>query len=447
MNFGPKPKVSTTAPNWRTVAALACFALLSASCAGQGSTHDHSAGSQNTTSRPRQEANTPTTWEALTQTGPSSGVGYTVTGVSCPSDVLCVASGFSEQHRSALHDEYENGAVGPTRPVIWTVHLTERPLVERTNLPQSGEALLAISCSDSSSCVAVGSRWTDGSTSPASWELVGGSWREVEPQEPATIGSSSSSYLTGVSCWASGSCTATGGTAFFSQPGGGTASHLPIVEDLSHGTWSLQTNPASVRDAQVEAIACAKGTPCTIAGWAIAGIPTHDGLEAGGGFLGRSSAGSWSVVKSGEPTSILGLSCPSGTPCLFVGRTFDDTRGGYVASAMLGDRPLDVLLDTRGGDRSQLLGTSCAPPGRCVMVGFSSPGNGSTLGSVKPVLIVTGRGTPRSTPPQMLTSGRGAQATAVSCSIGGRCLVVGVQQGDSIAGDGIGLPLFMLGHI
>jgi hypothetical protein len=143
-----------------------------------------------------------------------------LSGLSCSSQTDCTAVGFEDTNGEQTLIESWNGTT-------WSIVPSPNP----SSIPGlSGDALGAVSCTTSTSCVAVGGNNTISShffqTLIESWD--GSTWSVV----PSPNGSGSASGLDGVSCLNPGDCTAVGGSQ------GGT-----LVEGWNGTAWSVVSSP------------------------------------------------------------------------------------------------------------------------------------------------------------------------------------------------------------
>jgi hypothetical protein len=131
---------------------------------------------------------------------------------------------------------------------------------------------------------------------------------------PSPSGATSSG-LSAVSCTAPTNCIAVGS---YGLAGGGTAT---LAEYWDGSTWAIQPtpNPAGAQAAGLDAVSCASAASCMAVG-----SSTPPGTEAPSATLAEYWDGStWTI----EPTptrphsnSLLGVSCPSATTCVAVGK-------------------------------------------------------------------------------------------------------------------------------
>jgi len=135
-------------------------------------------------------------------------------------------------------------------------------------LPSGGSNgyLNAISCTSSTSCVAVGyyENSSSGDYVPLAETLSNGIWSAPSSQQPPTPSGGSNGYLNAISCTSS-SCVAVG---YYENSSSGD--YVPLAESLSKSGWILDTLaflPSGGSNGYLNAISCTSSTSCVAVGY------------------------------------------------------------------------------------------------------------------------------------------------------------------------------------
>lgn len=252
----------------------------------------------------------------MSQEAPSP-PGVSLNGVSCPSPSSCMAVGWYETRSGNERTlaEHWNGE-------RWMI-------VSTADRPGRSSVLEAVSCSSTSSCIAVGESEPTFSgpqiTLVERWD--GASWA-IEPT-PNPTEYARDFWLDTVSCPSAGFCTAIG---YYDDAG----NDVPIALTWNGSRWSVQAipDPAPGKEARVMAVSCSSPSSCSAVGsyadsaWVFVTLAE--------GWDGRR----WAVVPSANPrrgdrydTGFDGVSCLEVVGCTAV--------GGYTVSnqsVTLGER-------------------------------------------------------------------------------------------------------------
>jgi hypothetical protein len=227
----------------------------------------------------------------------------------------------------------------------WTVPPTPNPEgALRSNL-------LAVDCTSTDSCIAVGyaTFLQQPSPRPIAERWDGTSWR-VLPTPPVRGG------LSGVSCPWPQFCFAVGG---------------PLIEVWNGARWSIQSAPAA-SNGVLEAVSCSGILACTAVG--------RDGT--GGALALRWEGAGWHFQPTPNPPGadrLYGVSCPLKRTCTAVG-------GSYPGESQFDASPLAMRWYGRvnawglqsspkpdGVENAALAGVSCPIAPLCVAVGSPAP--------------------------------------------------------------------------
>ncbi len=353
--------------------------------------------------------------------GSSFGFAASLQSVTCTSPSSCVAVGW-DLHDTASPPYFNDMPfVLVGNPATWTsAQAHELTLGSSFG---SGGSLESVACVSASSCLAVGS---DDNHQPLVLSGDPSSWGVAQAYE-LTLGSGfgSSGFLTSVTCTSSSSCVAVGGDK--SQP-------LAVVGDPST-TWSAAQAHEMTLGAGfgsggwLEAISCASSSACTATGadantmplvfsgdpatWGAAqaqnfnlkgmgfGVSSYPStltcvsatscLDIGSygnayqqrTYLLQGNPGTWDQASqtplTGIPqySSLDGGTCPTASFCVAVGQ--DGDTGGLLVLAgdpsTFATAPGEVLpVGSALGSDGQLLSVACSSTTSCVAVGYDAKG-------------------------------------------------------------------------
>ena len=251
-----------------------------------------------------------TSWSEVTGlSNPANSAGENaLDGVSCASSTSCVAVGsYLESTTSGTQTQTQTQTLAVVyNGSSWTT-------VTPANQGSYGDTLFDISCTTSTSCVAVGMYFA--SLSPPTESVLteyynGSSWSSNSPTSPSTAGS----MLMGISCASSTSCEAVGN--YVDSSGVEQA----LVEAYNGSSWSEQTSvdSGSGQNALTD-VSCVSSNFCMATGEYAA--DTITGVT--GTLTEEYNGSSWSIVSSpdvGSGNNVLyGVSCASSTSCSGLG--------------------------------------------------------------------------------------------------------------------------------
>jgi hypothetical protein len=223
--------------------------------------------------------------------------------VSCTSTRACLAVGshYSEDGDQTLAESW-NGT-------SWT----------RLATPNPGESadFLSVSCMSAGHCMAVGyfdANNTDGTTSvPLAMSWNGAGWSMLSA---AGSGTPLQGSLTGVSCTSTSSCVAVG---FEGGPSGNQQGSTPLAESWNGRSWTVVRTPvpSGVEVASLSDVSCASQDVCEAVGQY--GTAVDAGAQA---LTERWDGSSWTVQGTpGASGELSGVSCGSTTDCIAVGES------------------------------------------------------------------------------------------------------------------------------
>ena len=214
-------------------------------------------------------------------------------GVSCPSATLCVSVGVSPNANGPYIGQLLVSSDGGTS---WTAPV----------LPDGVGALGSVDCPSVTFCVAVGASVLVSVDGGKTWTI-----RTVKGGTDA---------LRSVSCSSATRCLAIGGNPAVAQDPGAAA--FEVVTINGGATWSSFIMPAG--SATLDVVACSSGANCQAAGSSLSGGAAPVLITSDGGA-------SWSSPTSpfSSASAISAVSCSSSTTCVFVGRSWNQTRDHY----------------------------------------------------------------------------------------------------------------------
>jgi hypothetical protein len=354
--------------------------------------------------------------------------GNGINDVTCTTTGACVAVGqYAVPHGFAPF-------VDVGRHGTWADTVVSLPAGASTKAP-NGE-LSGVSCSSSTSCIAVGS-YTDaaGHQLPLLVSEAGGAWTSVPVALPAGADTATpDDALVSVSCTSSPSCAAVGSYA-------PSKDHEdPLVVQRTSGTWSAVATSlppdadTATPDAELSAVDCTSDGSCT-------GVGSY--LDAGGNekaLMETGTLGTWSEVTVPLPadasvaTPVDDLDtvvCTSGLSCVAAG-SYDDEGGNQRAlldeevSGSWSNVPVTLPEDAGTSPTLDVLNAaSCASSGNCVAVGVYESDDNYQEALVEVETNGTWSVVPAALPADANTVIPLDTLSSVSCSGNGDCVAVG----------------------
>lgn len=277
-------------------------------------------------------------------------VGSQLTGVSCPTDSLCLAVG--SENKLAFSQAPSTGSaswhiVHPAYPGGSGKVCTEGA----PGCPEAGGRLQAISCPTQSLCVlASGEGYVDVSTEPTGGA---GAWSPTVINEKGT----GATHLTAVSCPSVSLCVAVSGI------GGSTSGRILTSTDPTSGQWAVAKLDSSI---DFRGVSC--GTPSLCVAVAHHGRIFTSTEPTGG-------ASAWKEVGTpGGPGDLGGVDCVGTSLCAA------GNAGGNVLTTSAPAGNASIWTEVNGGGTVPITGISCFTSGACVAV----DNNGDVLTSTNP---------------------------------------------------------------
>jgi len=328
------------------------------------------------------------TWSLESAPFPAGWQSASLTGVSCPADNFCVATGSNNFQSFA----------GRWNGTTWSAHVFGGQL-----------SLLAVSCASATTCTAAGDGQVTSHPAPnqplsQNWQRGHGWTLERAPIPKDGVSGS----LAGVSCPSAGSCFATG--SYLVGPRGRTQRTLA---DHWNGTkWALHTalEPAGTQYSSLPGVSCPAPQACTAVGWATPRSIIQIRQTLGENWNGTQ----WATTRTRDvaaaaDTALSGVSCPAAAWCAAVG-----SAGGTPAALVWNGTAWTVApVPVTGG---ALSGVSCLSAADCTAVGHDLRG----------ALAEHWNGTAWTVAHAQQPAGaQSSVLSAVSCRTASACLAVG----------------------
>ncbi|MDQ1476482.1 MAG: hypothetical protein QOE62_1711 [Actinomycetota bacterium] len=357
-------------------------------------------------------------WSLVKSPNPPSPPKAILGAIACPSPTTCLTVGPGRP-----------GFGGPARALYaerWDGSARRRVPIQIPSGFSVG-SVDGLSCSDASSCFAVGAQGS-GPDSPLVERWNGSTWALVSVPVPA---SASRAWLTGVSCPSPSLCLATGSDA---TPASEPSVAGSFVDRWNGASWTLTSvaTPAGATKVELRKITCVTATSCFAVGsYATTSIPAHTLVEHWNGTA-------WSVMATPNPAGSAGqdaialvdVSCASATNCVAIGtytptgpRPFSERWNGTSWSLIATASP----PIPQNSDGAGLQSVSCTSTTECIAVGKYSSNTSVSLPWIQRFdgTAWTSVASPDvGIPP----SAAGGSFGAVSCSGPGACLAVGAFQ-------------------
>ena len=335
------------------------------------------------------------TWAQATEvTAPANAgnsfPGASFRGVSCSSVGNCTATGSYVDTLGSFQAMAATETSG-----TWAQATEVTAPTDAQALPNA--YLSAVSCSSVGNCTATGSYVdTSGNRQAMADTETSGAWAQAtKVTAPVDAQANPSAFLSGVSCWSVGNCTATGG---YADSSGMQA--MAVTE--TSGTWTQATKVTAPANAQanpsasLSAVSCSSVGNCTATGPYIDSSPQPEAMTA------TETSGTWAqATEVTAPanagnflpgTSINGISCSSVGNCT--------ATGGYVDSS--GNRQAMAVTETSGtwaqatevtapanagaNPSASLSAVSCSSVGNCTATGgyVDSSGRAQAMAATEP---------------------------------------------------------------
>ncbi|MDP9331956.1 MAG: hypothetical protein M3Q30_01395 [Actinomycetota bacterium] len=187
-----------------------------------------------------------------------------------------------------------------------------------------GSPLYSVSCTSTTSCFAVGSVGHE----PGPWDTFverwnGTTWAIVPSPNPNPADGAWNFALNSVSCTSTTSCVAVGNaSSMFDNP----TPNFGFVERWNGTSWTTVSSPNPTTGSVLDGVSCTSATNCFAIGYVVdlnSGQPTFTLVE-------RWNGARWAIVRSANPTgatssALYGVSCISTRSCFAVGSSSEGT--------------------------------------------------------------------------------------------------------------------------
>jgi hypothetical protein len=333
-------------------------------------------------------------WSIVPAPSPAGAAGSTLTAVSCTSSSSCIAVG-----------SLTNRAGFPAPGTLAERWDGERwRVVPMPSMP--GSALNGVSCSSRSACTAVGSQGDPPGPPRTLAERWDGSTWTVQPTaDPEDAGAG----LGAVSCPSASDCAAVG-----------TSDGATFAERWDGARWTIEPipNPDGTAFAEFQGVACASASSCLAVGLYLDDSGTAVALAE------HWNGSAWSIESTAVPPGVggnglAGVACASTSACTGVGAVGNQT----LAEGWDGTRwTSQSTVDPSGAHSSVLNAVACPAPATCTAVGEVDDASFSAVGT----LVERGHGSrwhiqPSPNPP----GATGGVLAGVACPRSRSCMAVG----------------------
>jgi|GEM_PF-1599536 len=290
-------------------------------------------------------------WASDTPANPKGALESVLGAIACSTASVCMSVGTyatEAPFRSSFSDLWNGSG--------WTVKTPEVPAEAQ------GSELLGVSCTSANACTAAGEYISNETKEMALVDRWNGSeWKKQTAPNPTKA---TATRLNDVSCSSSSSCLAVGYDL------NGTGEREPVGEIWNGTSWSLQSvpGPSKGKGARLQSLWCTSSSACTAVGWYEASTSL---VGFGERWNGTSWTFESMPNPSGSERAFLnGVSCPTLISCTAVG--FYDTSGGTKTLAMRWNGStwsIETTPNPVGGKSPELQRVSCFSYTECIAVG------------------------------------------------------------------------------
>ncbi len=287
-----------------------------------------------------------TTWSIVASPNPSRSLYDVLQGVSCSSTTSCMAVGY-----------YYNGTGFQALAEVWNGTTWSIPTTPNAS-PSLHDVLNGVSCSSTTSCIAVGYddngfyNYDSYRTLVEIWN--GTTWSIVASPNASTWGENA---LNGVSCASASFCTAVG-----------FRSTRTLVETWNGRRWSIAAspNPSGSRAGNLFSVSCTSAASCTAVG--------TSGISNLRTFAESWNGTTWSLVSSPNASpslenALYSVSCTSAASCIAVGYYSNNNRHTLTEAWNGTSWSIVASPDRSGSYASTSYGVSCTSTTLCTAVG------------------------------------------------------------------------------
>ncbi len=354
--------------------------------------------------------------------------------VACVSATECMAGG-----RYFTDDSRQLAIVAPEFKGTWArAHTLAMPKNADTENP--GGDVASVTCPASRRCVAVGFyRDSSGVNQGFMAAQAGGKWQQAqEVSRPANLAVNGASQLSSVSCVSVGNCVAVGAY----QASAGFA--MLAVREAS-GHWKRAFGLLPPPSAAVKANPFLSAVSCWAPGHCTAVGSYNDKSDQSQALAITDTNNRWARATKITPpkaaksdVALFGVSCDQASGCTAVG-DYEDAK--FVAHSMAVTRGkhgwlrATEILAPSGNDSAGLNAISCSAAGSCVAAGATSTSDGTTAIVATETSGRWGRAATISLPANSLpTSQADVPLDGIACLKGNACTVAGfyIDKADNI---------------
>jgi hypothetical protein len=295
-----------------------------------------------------------TGWQIQGTPNVVGGIGPVLSGVSCSSSTTCIAVG---NFRSNAGEEMTLAEGWNGR--AWKIEPTPSPVLAGAGPGNTQDYLNGVSCTSANACIAVGyySYPQADDAEPLAEHWDGTRWAVRQPYRWVSF--NYGRELTTVSCGSASACVAVG------------YGYAAYWDGMS---WKAHRTPY-IQGANLGAISCSSASACTAVGRVDANAEETTLAE-------RWDGTSWTAQSTPNPTHVItastarldGVSCPSMSECIAVGG-FDDSPQQGPTLAELWDGTAWTLQSipsptgSGSGTTSYLNSISCTTTDACTAIG------------------------------------------------------------------------------
>jgi hypothetical protein len=360
-------------------------------------------------------------WSITASPNPSGARSPALHGVSCPHTSNCFAVGGYNTSSGALTTLIErwNGT-------NWSL------LASPTSGAALGGELLGVSCSSTTNCVTVGESAVATDNGNAVGERWNGkTWVVAAPRSSAR----SVNHLSSVACTSPTNCLAVGYLRSYAPDESGAS--MTRVERWTGKKWVILASPnPGATKSQFSAVSCSSKNNCFAVG-----LATNSAFERSLSSVQTTTAKwngtTWSTLPSPNPinasfTVLDGVACISATNCIAVGNVMS-TPGHNNTLVQHWDGTSWTILTSPnppGATISQLAGVSCPSTTNCVAVGRYTTSTSATAADIGPfrTLVEQWNGSTWSIATSPNPTGASfARLDRVSCTAVNNCMAIGVS--------------------